>query len=525
MTPYTGQWTKAEAAHLLRRTMFGPKNQQILDAVSNGMNATVATLLQIPAVSPPLAFHPNETVATIGTTWVNSVYPADPQLSQKVENARQMSLAAWLMERVNEETYSIAEKMCLFWQNHFSASSSFDARASYDYHMLIRTHALGNFKQFVKEITVNPNMLLFLNGASNNVFSPNENYARELLELYTIGKGPQIGPGDYTNYTELDVSEGAKILTGWTMDGLRSDTLTQVTSSFNILWHDTTTKNMSNHFGNAVITNGGANEYKNYINIIFQQDEVAKHICRKLYRYYVNYDLTPTVETTVINEMAATMVANNYEVLPVLDELFKSAHFYDVAIRGAIIRSPLDSVFAQFNSTHTAPTFTLEVNYELLLNVYYFGELLGQGYAEPPSVAGWPAFYQEPSFSKLWINSTHLKNRFDISSWIALYGGIPVGTDNLVYNVLDFLNGLSVPDNAILVIQDICDLYFPKDVGATTKTILKSILTNGQPDFEWTDQYNDYLAHIGDPTYEDPVKARVNLVLDQVFHMPQFHVM
>lgn len=182
MTPYTGQWTKAEAAHLLRRTMFGATNQQILDAVSNGLNSTITNLLQIPTIGPPLAYDTDETIAPIGTTWVDSVYPTDSSLSQQVENARQRSLAGWTMQRLNEEQVSIAEKMCLFWQNHFAAFSVFDARAAYDYHMLIRTHALGNFNQFVKDMTVNPNMLIFLNGASNNVFSPNENYARELLE-------------------------------------------------------------------------------------------------------------------------------------------------------------------------------------------------------------------------------------------------------------------------------------------------------------------------------------------------------
>jgi len=525
MTPFTGQWTKIEAAHLLRRTMFGATNQQILDAVSNGLSSSVTSLLQIPIVSPPLAYDSDETIATIGTTWVNSVYPTNPQDSQKVENARQRSLASWTMQRLNEEQFSIAEKMCLFWQNHFAAISEFDARGSYDYHMLIRSHALGNFKQLVKDMTINPNMLIFLNGASNNVYSPNENYARELLELYTIGKGPQIGPGDYTNYTEQDVAAGAKILTGFTLEGLRSDTITDVTSVFDYQRHDTTIKSLSPHFGNAVIPNNGSNEYAYFIDIIFQQDEVANHICRKLYRYFVNYDITPSVENNVIAELASTLIANNYEVLPVLEELFKSQHFYDISVRGAIIRGPLDVFYAMFNSTETKPDFTLETNYKMRLSLYYYATILGQNYIDPPSVAGWTAFYQEPSFTKLWINSTNLKNRFDFSAWIALYGGLSQDNENLVFNVLDFLDNLSFPDNSELVIEDIIDVFFPKGADATAKSVLKDILNNGQPDFEWTIQYNDYLSHLGDPVYSDPVKQRVNLVLNEIFHMPQFHVM
>ena len=204
MSPYSGNFTEVEASHLLRRTMFGATLQQIRAAVTNGLPATVSSLMSIPTLSPPLTYLAEEQVASFGQTWVNSVYPGGD--TQPTENARRASIAAWLMENINNEGLSIAEKMCLFWQNHFAAEASFDSRATYNYFDLIRTYALGDFKQLIKEMTVDPNMLFFLNGVSNQSFSPNENYARELLELYTIGKGPQIGEGDYTNYKEQDVA-------------------------------------------------------------------------------------------------------------------------------------------------------------------------------------------------------------------------------------------------------------------------------------------------------------------------------
>ena len=523
MTPYTGPWTKAEAGHLLRRTLFGPTNQQILDAVANGMAPTVTALLQIPVIAEPVAYHPDETIAAFNTSWVNSVYPTNPTNAQTVETARILSLAGWLLERINKEQFTIAEKMCLFWQNHFAANIGFDARATYDYHALIRSHALGNFKQFVKDMTINPNMLLFLNGATNTLYSPNENYARELLELFTIGKGPQIGPGDYTNYTEDDVAAGAKILTGYIVDGLRSDTLTDVTAVFTPILHDASTKTLSNHFGGAVITDNGANEYADYIDIIFQQDEVANFICRKLYRYFVNYDLTPIVESTVIADMAATLIANSYNVLPVLTELLSSEHFYDISVRGALIKGPLDMLYSMFNSTESVPNFDLATDYELQLNVYWIAEVLGQAYGAPPSVAGWPAYYQEPSFSKLWVNATHIKTRFDVSAWVTVYTGIPVNGNNWKINALGFLDNLSFPSDAPTVINDMCDVFCPKGVDPTQKLILKAILTNSLPDFEWTVQYNDYVANPGNPTYSNPVRLRVELVLARIFQMPEFH--
>lgn len=525
MVPYTGPWTKVEAGHLLRRTMFGPTNQQMLDAVSGGMTATVNSILQIPAVGEPLTYHPDESIAAFGTSWVNSVYPTDQILSQQVETARILSLVGYHYTRMNDGQVNISEKMGLFWVNHFGATATFDSRASYDYYSLLRSHSLGNFKQMVKDVTINPTMLVFLNGASNTLYSPNENYARELLELFTIGKGPQIGVGDYTNYTEQDVAEGAKILTGYLVDGLRSDTLTSVSSVFTPILHDTTTKTLSAHFGNATISNNNANEYADYIDVIFQQNEVARFICRKLYRYFVNYDLTATVESLVIEEMANTMIANNYEILPVLTELFSSEHFYDVSVRGALIKGPLDLMYSMLNSTESRPNFDLASDYELQANVYWLAETLGQSYLEPPSVAGWPAYYQEPSYSKLWVNATHIKERFDIATWLTILPGAVANGNYLKVDALTFLNNLSDPTTAVTVIDDFCDVLTPKDVDPLQKLILKAILTNSLPDFEWTLQYSQYTSDPGNSAVSDPVRQRVELTLNRLFQMPEFQTM
>ncbi len=522
MDPYIGTWTKQEAAHLLRRTTFGPTFQQIQSAVNSGMDAAVNALLQINATSLPISYDPAETISAIGSTWINSVYPADAASSQAHETARVKSLGAWLMKRMNTENSTIAEKMCLFWQNHFAATLAPDARASYQYHLLIRNHSLGNFKQFVKDMTVDPTMLIFLNGASNNVYSPNENYAREILELFTIGKGPQIGPGDYTNYTESDVAAGAKIFTGYIVEGLRSTTLTSPVSTYYDILHDQTTKQLSSHFGNQSISAGGASEYVNYIDVIFQQNQVATYICTKLYRYFVNYDLTLDVQTNIIPVMAQTMIDNNYEILPVMQQLLKSQHFYDIAFQGALIRNPLEVVFGMFNPCESVPNFNLATNSDMYVTIYYYCQTMGQSYGAPPSVAGWVAYYQAPSFSKLWVNSTTIKNRFDIANYITLYTGIPVNGSNFKVNALQLIDGLSFPDNAIAVIDDMCIVFFPKAISAAQKTLLKFILTGGLPDFEWTIDYNAYAADPTNPVVSSPVRIKVEQVLSRIFQMPEF---
>lgn len=522
MNPYSGAWTKVQASHLLKRTMFGPTNQQILNAVSAGMNATVNSLLSIPVIDQPITYDPDEGVAAYGTSWVNSVYPADVAANQATETARLKSLGAWIMKRLNTESLSIAEKMCLFWHNHFGVVVASDSRATYNYHMLLRQHALGNFRQMVKDVTIDPCMLLFLSGATNTVYSPNENYARELLELFTVGKGPQIGPGDYSYFTEDDVAAGAKILTGYIVQGLRSDTMTSPVASYIPILHDGTTKQLSYHFGSVQVPNGGVDEYAQYIDIIFQQPRVATHICTKLYRYFVNYDITEEVQNVVIPAMAQTLIDNNYEILPVMQQLLRSEHFYDAALRGSLIRSPLEMMFGIFNATSSVPNFGLNGDSDMYLAMYWLGDTMGQAYATPPSVAGWPAYYQVPSYSQLWINSTTIKTRFDIATAVTVFTGIPVGMNNFKINALGFLNGLSMPDDAPTVINDMCEVFCPKPISATQKLTLKLILTNGLPDWEWTLQYNEYLANSGNSAYSDPIRQRVENTLYNLFRMPQF---
>lgn len=520
--PYTGVWTKAEAAHLLRRTMFGASLKDINDAVALGMDGTLAQLFIPPPFKDPITYSSDETQAAIGSTWVNSVYEADPLYMQQVIQIRLNSISIWLMERLNNRQMSIHEKMCLFWQNHFGATASIDSRAAYDYFMLIRNYSLGNFREFVKKMTVNPNMLIFLNGQTNTAESPNENYARELLELFTIGKGPQIGPGDYTNYTEKDVSAGSRILTGWSINGYRSTTITKVTSYFFAGRHDTSDKTLSSSFGGAVINNADANEYKNYIDIIFQNPETAKFICRKIYNWFVNYDLTDEVENTIILEMSNLLISNNYEIFPVVEALLKSEHFYDVNLRGTIVKNPLEVMFSMLNTTGSIPSFDLERTHKMYLSLSLITRKMGMDYKLPPSVAGWIAYYQKPFFTKNWVNASYLKLRFDLVDRLTTGGGINVEEAIFQINYLDFVNNLSNPQDSTQVIEDIATVFCPRGLSLSQKASLHTVLLDSLPEFEWTVEYNAYLADPTNTVVSEPIRRRVELVLNKVFKLPEF---
>lgn len=526
LTPYTGQWTKDEAAHLLRRTLFGPTLQQINDSVALGLDATVTQLFTLPSYTYPISFLPDETVTPFLTSWVNYYYPTDSPGVLACEIARRDSMIGWLHERLVLNNFSLKENMCLFWHNHFAASPTIDSRASFYYFRLIELYSLGNFKDLMIDMTVDVCMLKFLNGAENIALSPNENYAREFFEMYTIGKGPLIAAGDYTNYTELDVQEAAKIFTGWKVDGLLSSS-SFTSSSFDPSLHDTTTKNLSYHFDNAVISNNNELEYMDLIDIVFGKIEVAKNISRKLYKWFVNHDITADIELNVINELATLIFDNNYDISQALTALLKSQHFYDISFRGSILKSPIDMIYSFYNSNHVDVIYnvnTVSFNYFVGNEVNKYSSLMNMNIYLPTNVAGWNAYYQAPGFYQNWVNASLIKIRLDFIDMNTIFDGIVIGSDLIYYkpNFLLLLDETSVPSDPNILIDEISFLFCPKDLSSLKKIELKNILTNGLPDFEWTVLYNDYISNPGDLTIEDQVRNQFTRTLNALYRYPEF---
>lgn len=234
-------------------------NEQVKQAVTDGLDAVVEQLLaDLPMPEPPVNYFFNDDPnVPIGTTWV------DKPFSRAVNFIpyRFNSLYAWTMGLLLEEGISVREKMTLFWHNHFVTENINDPKYTYNYISLLRENALGNFQELTKEVTINPSMLRYLNGNQNTRRAPNENYARELLELFTIGKGELAGPGDYTTFTETDVIEIAKVLTGWVDVGYLSADPNQQPGAFYLInRHDLEQKQLSHRFGNTTILNAGNRE-------------------------------------------------------------------------------------------------------------------------------------------------------------------------------------------------------------------------------------------------------------------------
>ncbi|WP_020569011.1 DUF1800 domain-containing protein [Neolewinella persica] len=524
IAPYTGPWTAIEAGHLLRRTTFSPLKTEIDEAVNLGLEETITTLLTLgPPPSPPLYYdydaHPD---LSIGETWVD--HHTNPNDANNDGNARRRSLDAWWMLTSADTGINIREKMCFFWHNHFGMGGNNDARGIYQFLAKYQQFAIGNFRDLVKEITIDPMMLRFLNGHTSTAANPNENFAREILELFTIGKGPQTGT-DYTNYTELDVVELAKAFTGWRSRYIGTKVPGQAPESyFTENRHDTSTKTLSHRFNFAEIPNAGIDEYKNVVDLIFQQDEVSRFICRKLYRYFVYYKIDESVESGIIEPMAQTLRNNDYTIGPALVQLLSSEHFYDRAIVGDVIKSPLDFVHSIFKAADFYDQGNLIDDYEAGRRAFIQVRNMGMDLRQPPSVAGWTSYYQEPSYFRLWLNTATLKTRTDLVVIALRRNGFSWNGDAHPFNWLGALTRYDNPGEPNGMIAQMTAELLPQPLVPEQIAALKELLLPGLQDFVWSGEYANHLANPNDDNLRASVENRLKEMVSGLLQLAEFQV-
>ena len=518
LAPYVGPWGSEQAAHLLRRSLFGPTRAEILAAAGSSLTVVLNGLLTAPALpAPPLNVSAIDTSVPIGQTWTDQLF------DQNFEGVRRSSVRDWWLGQLLGQGTSLVEKMTLFWHNHFvvQLANVNDARMGYEYCRLLRQYALGNVKQLAKEVTVTPAMLRYLNGNQSAVGAPNENYGRELLELFTVGKGPLIGPGNYTNYTEADVQAAARVLTGW------RDQSAPVGSYFTANRHDATTKVFSGAFGNASIAGNGAAEYQDLINLIFQQAETARFLVRKLYRWFVYYLIDAQTETDIIQPLATLLIQSNFEVAPVLRLLLSSEHFFDVANVGCLIKSPLDFTVGLCRQMEVVfpPASNVTVQYGMWNYLNSLAFVQQQTLADPPNVAGWAAYYQTPQFHELWINAVTLPRRNQVTDLFIGGGYARNGTKIVIDPVaLVLLLPAATASDCNLLIAEFVQLMVPIALTASQLAFLKSALLPGLPDFEWTVEWQQYLAAPTNAAKKTAVTTKLQAMLRALMGLAEYHL-
>lgn len=501
VTKYTGTFGTAEILHLLKRTTFGASKDDLDHFSGMTMDQVVDALLNVDYTppAPPINNYndaQNDPLISPGQTWVNNY-------NGTLNGQRQQSFKSWWVGQMINQDRTIRERMVLFWHNHFSTELSVYGWPNFAYkqNATLRADCLKNFKTLVKDITLDQAMLIYLNGYRNTKTAPDENYARELMELFTLGKGPD------SQYTEGDVIQAARVLTGFRINFSTGATYFAPTA------HDDGDKQFSSFFNDTIIygqtgTNGGELELDALLDMIFYQDEVAKYIVRRLYRWFIYYDIDSTTEQNVIIPLANTFRSSGYEIKPVLEQLFKSEHFFDPVNRGALIKSPLEftvGMMRQFdissnNYTHPSdPDFNnifpgdsdYVEQYYMWYLLRYYSAVQGQDLADPPSVAGWPAYYQIPQFHEIWINSETLPNRNKVTDLLAVIG-IRRNSFRMLIDPVKLATKFSSVADPYDFIEDLVEFFYTLDVSSDQKEFMLSILTGGFPDYYWTNEWNDY---------------------------------
>ncbi len=525
LNPYVGTWTDNEIIHLLKRLSFGAVKEDVDYFRTLTYAQAVDEMLNTTNLNPgqPLKHYSGDLLVTndpdwsvaIGRTWVNT-----PSNNGTVNSGRQASLKAWWLGLMINQPRSIEEKMVLFLSTFTAIEFDTVFTGTYCYRFLnsLRTYATGNYKNFVKAISLEPAMLVYLNGINNNKTAPDENYARELQELFTVGKGPG------SLYTEPDVQAAAKVLTGYRINGLGQ-------SYLDTTRHDTTNKSFSAFYNNTVITGrtgtNGALELDDLITMLFATDEAAKFICRRIYQFFVYGEIPASVETDIIVPMATILRNNNYELKPALSVLFKSEHFFDVLVQGAIIKSPLDFVvgMARESKLKFPPTVNTTVLYKMYAYLNTQASAMDQNLGDVPNVAGWPAYYLNPVYDQYWLNTdTYTKRTNFITSMV---NGYTNTNQTLKLDWISFAQRMSNPSDPNSLVQDFDTYLLRMQLNpASLATIKTQTLLSGQAsDSYWTTAWNNYIAFPNNTSYISEVNNRLKALMQYFLNLEEFQLM
>ena len=531
--PVKGKLTTPQLIHLLKRSMFGASQQDLEYFRSKKIKKIIEELVykQETEPQPPINNYndPDTKKAEenyfideeipAGQTWVNSL-----TYNGKNNARRKNSFKSWWYGLMINQDKSLREKMVLFWHNHFAteAATVDNALYLYKHNTVLRRNALGNFRTLVKEVTVDPAMLKYLNGFASTKKAPDENYGRELQELFTIGKGPD------SHYTENDVKAAARVLTGYKLDNKT------FTASFDPARHDDGDKQFSAFYNNTVIKGKkgpeGQQETDELLDMLFAQPEVAKFICRKLYRFFVYHNIDAATEKNLIEPLAALFRKKNYEIRPVLEALFSSKHFFDAANYGAMIKSPVD--FTVGLCREYAVSFPDASKFAEQYGIWE--QLRGQAAAmqqnigDPPNVAGWQAYYQDPQYDKLWISSDSLPRRNQFSDRM-IGSGFSRGDSKATIDVVAFTKALPEPGSPDKLIADAIYRLYNMDLAAADKAFIKSSillsgLTGMQSDHYWTDSWNTYLKNPADKKNTDQVMKKLKALYKYLMNRPEYQL-
>ena len=428
-SPSTEQpWNRRLAAHLCRRAGFGATSEELNELVKRDP-AEVARI-----------FVKNATTAS-------QLDPeADALALAMLATGNSRNLAAWWLHRMLNSSWSgsqaakaspLLEKLTLFWHGHFAtgAKKVDDAEMMFTQNRLLRRHSLGDFGAMTQEISRDPAMLIYLDSTTNRKAHPNENYAREIMELFCLGEG---------NYTEHDIQELARCFTGWEVRRKKF--------RFNRYQHDTGTKTILGDTGDFTGEEG--------VKIVLRQKALPQFIARKLIRFFV-FD-EPTAPEQLVEPLAELLRESDLNIAPVVERIFASNIFYSPLAVGRKVRSPVELGIGLLRCLNGSSN---------LDRVAQRLDEIGQAVFYPPNVKGWDG-------GRTWINTSTLLGRSNLVGELMRHETTRFAGRNL--ETLTKKNGVSSPEKMIGWLDELL-LAVPLDDAASRELLTFAEQTTGNP--------------------------------------------
>ncbi len=412
-------WNVNRVNHLYRRAGFGATPAEVTSALGASHSSVVDALLadvNLSAAKLPAKPRYHEDWLTVKPLLSGTQSDFNAQ-ALRYYYAHQAIRRQWA-EAMFEPSTMLREKMVLFWMNHFVIESTkvYYPQTTYRYMEMLRKNAWGNFKQMVKDVTIQPAMLIYLDGYVSYRGRPNENYARELLELFTTGVHDKNGN---PNYTETDVKEIARSLTGYTLD-VTGEGENVMGAVYNVVAHDASFKQP---FGapkkNYGLASSGA-AVVDVIDLIFEHraEQIAWYMATKLYSNFIYHSPSTPAELTVVQEIADLLRSSNWEMKPVLKAILTSAHFYDAANIGAGIKSPIEYIVGALRAFGLNDVNDLQAG-----TITVYAAALEQTLLDPPNVKGWLGGRTWASTTTLPLRNTYYATQLLVLKQLAPSGG------------------------------------------------------------------------------------------------------
>ncbi len=493
LEPNTDPLTEQQAYHLLRRTQYGAVPAVVQALVGRPADEVVdeliATAMTVP--NPP------------DPAWIDDAPgPGEDDYFERSVEWFYLTSAS-IFKHILQNGFG--EKMTLFWHNHF-VTAFFDSHEispiTYRYLKLLRKHAFGNFETFVREIGLDMSMLIYLDGQLNEVGAPNENYARELLELFTMGI---LGPSGAPNYTEADIAEVARALTGYRVD---EETLSV---HFDQALHDDGVKTFFGSTGNW--------GYDDVVDIIFQarSNEIAHFISSKFYKEFV----FEAPQADIVDGLAQEFVRTGFDIASTVAMLLKSRHFFEEEFMGAHIKSPTELYAGLMQDLGI-----VRDNERFHIEMVFASEDSGQQLLHPPNVAGWPGY-------RTWLTTASIPIRWAASQFLTGEEEFYRNTDlqRFVRDVHNWNDPLAVFRLPVALVRHLIAL----PITALSIEPISAPWAGGQPIPSEIEQEPAYVHDLtkrmlgGIPWYEwdlgtDEARYAIRDFLVYIFELPEFQL-